>query len=84
MLEISGLTYFSNIFLLNITVVLPFNFLSFLFFFFLITEHTLIFNSAPLMIIFVGLKIQVGHIQIILSDHVSLKIRNYIINSIFP
>ena len=28
------------------------------------------------MIIFVGLKMQVGHIQIILSDHVSLKIRN--------
>ena len=39
-------------------------------------EHTLIFNSAPFMIIFVGLEIQVGHIQIILSDHVSLKIRN--------
>ena len=36
----------------------------------------MIFNSAPLMIIFVGLKMQVGHIQIILSDHVSLKIRN--------
>ena len=28
------------------------------------------------MIIFLGLKMQVGHIQIILSDHVSLKIRN--------
>ena len=36
------------------------------------------------MIIFVGLKMQVGHIQIILLDHVSLKIRNYIINSIIP
>ena len=44
----------------------------------------MIFNSAPLMIIFVGLKMQVGHIQIILSDHVSLKIQNYIIYSIFP
>ena len=28
------------------------------------------------MIIFVALKMQVGHIQIILSDHVSLKIWN--------
>ena len=28
------------------------------------------------MIIFVGLKMQVGQIQIILSDHVTLKIRN--------
>ena len=28
------------------------------------------------MIIFVGLEMQVGHIQIILSDHVSLKIQN--------
>ena len=28
------------------------------------------------MIIFVGTEMQVGHIQIILSDHVSLKIRN--------
>ena len=32
------------------------------------------------MIIFVGLKMQVGHIQIILLDHVSLKIRNTYIN----
>ena len=39
-------------------------------------EHTSIFNSAHLMIIFVGLEMQVGHIQIILSDHVSLKIQN--------
>ena len=28
------------------------------------------------MITFVGLEMQVGHIQIILLDHVSLKIRN--------
>ena len=28
------------------------------------------------MISFVGFEMQVGHIQIILSDHVSLKIRN--------
>ena len=45
-------------------------------FFFFITEHTSIFNSAPLMITFVGLEMQVGHIQIILSDHMSLKIQN--------
>ena len=32
------------------------------------------------MLIFVGLEMQVGHIQIFLLDHVSLKIRNtYII-----
>ena len=42
----------------------------------IIMEQTLIFDSAPLMIIFVGLKMQVGYIQIILSDHVNLKIRN--------
>ena len=41
-------------------------------------------SNAPLMITFVGLEMQVGHIQIILLDHVSLKIRNtYILNSIF-
>ena len=28
------------------------------------------------MITFVGLEMQLGHIQIILSDHVSLEIRN--------
>ena len=28
------------------------------------------------MITFVGFEMQVGHIQIIVSDHVSLKIRN--------
>ena len=44
--------------------------------FFFITIHTSIFNSAPSMITFVGLEMQVGYIQIILSDHVSLKIRN--------
>ena len=33
-------------------------------------------QSHPLMIIFVGIEMQVGHIQIILSDHVSLKMRN--------
>ena len=31
------------------------------------------FNSASLMIIFVGPEMQVGHIQTILSDQVSLK-----------
>ena len=31
---------------------------------------------VPLMITFVGLEMQVVHIQIILSDHVSLKIQN--------
>ena len=36
------------------------------------------------MIIFVGLEMQVGHIQIILSDHVSLKIRNTYINPCSP
>ena len=60
-------------------VVLFFSLLFFFIFFFIyffITEHTSIFNSAPLMITFVGFEMQVGHIQIILSDHVSLKIRN--------
>ena len=36
------------------------------------------------MITFVGLEMQVGHIQIILSDHVSLKMYGILIlNSIF-
>ena len=60
-------------------VVLFFPLFIFLYFFFFIyffiTEHTSIFNSAPLMITFVGFEMQVGHIQIILSDHVSLKIQ---------
>ena len=50
--------------------VFVFVFLSFFvfyyYYYYFITEHTLIVNSAPLMVIFVGLKMQVGHIQIIL------------------
>ena len=35
------------------------------------------------MITFVGLEMQVGHIRIILSDHVSMKIRNIYIKLYF-
>ena len=35
------------------------------------------------MITFVDLEMQVGHIQIILSDHVSLKIRNTYMKLVF-
>ena len=54
-------------FLFFLSFFILFYFILFIFYFFLIiTEHTSIFNSAPLMIIFVGLKMQVGHIHIVL------------------
>ena len=80
------ITKLVEIFWLSFSFLYLFFFLFFLFIylsFFKIPEHTLIFNSAPLMITFVGLEMQVGHIQIILSDHVSLKIRNTNIKLVF-